>query len=160
MIAWLDRQHRALVNREVMPRTANSRLRLLLERADWNQNQVAHALRKVAAEDGQHLACDATTVRRWLAGTQPRPPTAAYLLEALSRRLGRPVTAQEAGLTQAPPTMMAPFEEADTVRQLAMLTTPISTPPESTCSVQMFSASPHSHPRSPTAVVGRRPTGR
>ncbi|MGW6456860.1 hypothetical protein ACWF94_13210, partial [Streptomyces sp. NPDC055078] len=39
-----------------------------------------------------------STATRWLAGTHPRPPAPAYILEALSRRLGRPLPAVEAAL--------------------------------------------------------------
>ncbi|KPI15300.1 helix-turn-helix domain protein [Actinobacteria bacterium OK074] len=111
-----------------MPRTSNSRLRALLEAAGWSQTQLAHALRKVADEHGMPLACDHSTIRRWLAGTQPRPPASAYLLETLARRLGRPVTAQEAGLTQAPVTVIDPYGESDPLRRLALLTRSESDP--------------------------------
>ncbi|MEV0323049.1 hypothetical protein ACIBKX_32720 [Streptomyces sp. NPDC050658] len=90
--------------------------------AGLNPTQLARALRSLAAEQGLSLSCDPTTVRRWLAGTQPRPPAPALLLECLSRRLGRPVSAKEAGLTHTPAVAVDPAWEADPLRNLARLT--------------------------------------
>ncbi|MFD9427492.1 MULTISPECIES: hypothetical protein [unclassified Streptomyces] len=63
-----------------------------------------------------------STVTRWLAGTHPRPPAPAYILEALSRRLGRPLAAADAGLTRAPARIPDWSWEADPVHHLAKLT--------------------------------------
>ncbi|WP_328550885.1 helix-turn-helix transcriptional regulator [Streptomyces sp. NBC_00366] len=107
-----------------MPRTPNTRLRHLMEEADWSPAQLAAAVKVVAAEHGQQLACDRSTVSRWLSGTTPRPPVPAFLLEALARRLGKPITAYDAGLTSAPArTAMSDLSwEADPLRKLAILT--------------------------------------
>ncbi|MFI7357969.1 helix-turn-helix domain-containing protein [Streptomyces avidinii] len=108
-----------------MSRSANTRLRLLLSAAGWSQAQLARAVSELASELHNPMRCDPSTVSRWLAGVRPRPPAPAILTEAFSRRLGRPVTAQEAGLTRAPaPAAVAvPPWEADPVRALAKLTT-------------------------------------
>ncbi|MEO3974476.1 hypothetical protein [Streptomyces sp. CAU 1734] len=106
-----------------MPLTPNSRLRLLLADAGWTGTQLAQATRRVAGEHGRQLACDRSSVSRWLAGAQPRPPAPAYLLEALSRRLGRRVTAQQAGLTRAPlPAPALDWEGAAPLTALTRLT--------------------------------------
>ncbi|MFG3399358.1 hypothetical protein [Streptomyces parvus] len=107
-----------------MPQTPNTRLQLLLQAAGWNQTQLAAALRRVAAEHGQQLACDHSAVSRWLAGARPRPPASDFLVECLARRLGRPVTARDAGLTRAPDLMEGHqlSGEADPLRSLARLT--------------------------------------
>ncbi|MGW6456621.1 hypothetical protein ACWF94_11985 [Streptomyces sp. NPDC055078] len=63
-----------------------------------------------------------STATRWLAGTHPRPPAPAYILEALSRRLGRPLAAAAAGLTLAPARIPDWSWEADPVHHLAKLT--------------------------------------
>ncbi|MEV3855316.1 hypothetical protein AB0J38_13430 [Streptomyces sp. NPDC050095] len=79
----------------------------------------------MAAEHGQQVSCDQSTVSRWLSGTTPRPPMPALLLEVLSRRLQRPVTAGEAGLSRAPAHGSDVFDlswEADPLRRLSMLT--------------------------------------
>ncbi|MFH8562526.1 hypothetical protein [Streptomyces sp. NPDC017988] len=105
-----------------MSRDPNTSLRRLLENCGWSGAQLAHAIRTVAAEQSACFGCDRSTVARWLAGTQPRPPAGTFLLEALSRRLDRPVTAEEAGLTRAPAQMTPPSWESDPVRTLARLT--------------------------------------
>ncbi len=105
-----------------MPRIPNLRLQRLLHEAGWGPGQLALAIGKVAAERDPALACHRTTVGRWIEGTQPRPPFPALLLECLSRRLGRRITAQEAGLTRAPAAVVDPSWEADPVRKLTHLT--------------------------------------
>ncbi|MFK0292897.1 hypothetical protein ACIQU6_20820 [Streptomyces sp. NPDC090442] len=105
-----------------MPQVPNAHLTQLLNEADWKPSQLAVAIRSVAREHGDHLVCSPSTVGRWLTGTQPRPPAPVYLLEALSRRLGRPLTAAEAGLTMAPPAPPHASWEADPVRTLSALT--------------------------------------
>ncbi|GAA3842210.1 hypothetical protein GCM10022403_087830 [Streptomyces coacervatus] len=105
-----------------MPRISNTRLTLLLEAADWAPAQFAAALRGIAAEQGMTLTVHPTTVRRWLEGTQPRPPLPALILECLSRRLDRRITAHEAGLTRAPAQLVDPAWEADPMRKLIHLT--------------------------------------
>lgn len=105
-----------------MPRTANTRLRSLLEEAEWGSAQLARAIGRVAAEHGVNSGCDPSTVSRWLAGTRPRPPNSTFLLEALSRQLHRPVTAREAGLSAAPGLVLGPSWDADPVTRLAQLT--------------------------------------
>ncbi|MCZ1014105.1 tetratricopeptide repeat protein [Streptomyces noursei] len=76
----------------------------------------------MAAEQGLAVAYDHTTVRRWLAGTRPRPPAPALLLECLSRQLGRPITAHEAGLTDAPTAVVNSSWQAEPVHKLTQLT--------------------------------------
>lgn len=105
-----------------MPQTPNTRLRTLLAEADWNGAQLAAALRQMAAEHGHQLACDRSMVSRWLSGTTPRPPVPALLLEALSRRLQRPVGPVEAGLSRAPSEVLDLSWVADPLRRLSALT--------------------------------------
>ncbi|MEU9187997.1 hypothetical protein AB0D14_26350 [Streptomyces sp. NPDC048484] len=105
-----------------MPHTPNARLRLLLDEADWSGARFASAVRAVAAEHGHSSACDASAASRWLSGAQPRPPAATFILEALSRKLGRPVTAVEAGLSRAPAPTLELSWEADPLQKLSALT--------------------------------------
>ncbi|MFE3121366.1 hypothetical protein [Streptomyces niveus] len=100
----------------------NARLARLLEETGWNAALLADAVSSVASERGHDLTVNRSTVTRWLAGARPRPPTPAYILEALSRRLGRPLTAADAGLTRAPTRTPDWSWEADPVHQLAKLT--------------------------------------
>ncbi|MFD7291204.1 helix-turn-helix domain-containing protein [Streptomyces sp. NPDC059863] len=100
----------------------NARLAQLLEEAGWNATQLAHAISSVASEHGHELTVHRSTVTRWLAGTRPRPPAPAYLLEALARRLGRPLPAADAGLTRTPTRIPDWSWEAPPVQHLAKLT--------------------------------------
>ena len=75
----------------------NQRLRSLLVEARWSGGQLAAAVNTLGGESGRALRYDRSTVAHWLAGTLPRPPAPAMIAEALSRRLGREVTAEQMG---------------------------------------------------------------
>ncbi|MGW7518349.1 hypothetical protein ACWGJ2_22465 [Streptomyces sp. NPDC054796] len=108
-----------------MSKVPNRALRQLVDEARWGTAQLARAVRRVAAEHDKHsgeFTCDPSTVSRWFGGTQPHPQAATYLLEALSRRLRRPVTAHEAGLTRAPAPVLDLSWESDPLRKLSWLT--------------------------------------
>ncbi|MEY9988333.1 tetratricopeptide (TPR) repeat protein [Streptomyces sp. V4I8] len=104
-----------------MPGTPNTRLQVLVQEAGWSPAQLARSLRAVAINQGLSVKYSAPTVRRWLEGRRPRPPAPALLLECLSRRLGRPITPQEAGLTDIPAPVVNPSWEADPVHKLNQL---------------------------------------
>ncbi|MFJ3834429.1 hypothetical protein ACIPY6_02810 [Streptomyces sp. NPDC090054] len=97
-------------------RTPNTGLRTLLEQAGWSRSQLALIINRIGAEAGLALKYGQPAVSQWVAGHQPRAQVRAILIEAFERKLGRPVTYAEAGLTP-PPTV----EEADTVRDLVDL---------------------------------------
>ncbi|GAB2622888.1 Tat pathway signal protein [Streptomyces capparidis] len=80
-------------------RTPNHHLRALIEESGLTYDGVARAVRAVAAQSGEHLATNRSTVHHWLTGVQPTETTVRYLAEALSRRLGRTVTREELGTT-------------------------------------------------------------
>ncbi|MEU1299459.1 hypothetical protein [Streptomyces shenzhenensis] len=105
-----------------MSRVPNTRLETLVQAAGLSVAQLARAMRALAAEQDLSLSYAPTTVRRWLAGSQPRPPAPALLLECLSRHLRRPVSAEEAGLTHTPAVAVDPAWEADPLRKLSRLT--------------------------------------
>ncbi|MCZ7416627.1 MULTISPECIES: hypothetical protein [unclassified Streptomyces] len=134
-----------------MTRTPNARLQSLLEAADWNRTQLARAVRRVAAENGRRLSCDHSTVSRWLAGTRPRPPADELLLEALTRRLGYPVSGRDAGLTPcSPATGIDVFREPDPLRALVRLAaTELVSPRRSELGEGVFSISALSQPPAP-----------
>ncbi|MCX5205732.1 hypothetical protein OG897_30305 [Streptomyces sp. NBC_00237] len=96
-------------------------MRSLLEAAGWNNAQVARMVVAIAAEHGEHLTCDRSTVSRWLAGHQPRPPVPTFLLEALARGVGGVVTPQQAGLTRAPTPALDHSLGVDPVLRLTQL---------------------------------------
>ncbi|WP_457516600.1 tetratricopeptide repeat protein [Streptomyces sp. TE33382] len=93
----------------------NSGLARLLAEARWTHSQFARAVNRVGTETGLRLRYDESGVSHWLGGTVPREPVRACILEALSRRLSRPVTSTEAGL---PVSRAVPPEAADTVVEL------------------------------------------
>ncbi|WP_033280647.1 tetratricopeptide repeat protein [Streptomyces sp. NRRL F-525] len=80
-------------------RIPNTRLRALIEETDWTQGGLARAVNTVAAEAGLVLRYDRTTVAHWLTGSHPMPRVRPFVCEALGRRCGRVVTAEEAGFT-------------------------------------------------------------
>ncbi|MFE2292294.1 hypothetical protein [Streptomyces sp. NPDC059452] len=78
-------------------RVRNDRLRLALEEACLTYDQAAAAIRGIAAEAGDVLRTNRSAVAHWVAGRPPSPSTAAYIAEALSRRLGRHLTPADFG---------------------------------------------------------------
>lgn len=89
-------------------RHPNERLRALLREADWTQEALARAVNTLGAEIGCPLRYDRTAVAHWLSGTQPRTPAPQLAAEALSRRIGRPVSPQAAGFTAPAPEAPSP----------------------------------------------------
>ena len=86
-------------------RARNERLAALLSEAGWSRAQAASAFNRVAQEakgvgQGQigrsHLSM-------WVGGTQPSGAAPVVLCQALSRRLRRQVTLEEAGFTRSVP---------------------------------------------------------
>ncbi|MEV7546861.1 hypothetical protein [Streptomyces sp. NPDC089915] len=97
-------------------RTSNTGLTTLLEQAGWSRSQFASIVNRVGAEAGLVLTYGQPAVSQWVAGHQPRPRVRALIIEAFERKLGRPVTYAEAGLT-AP----GAVGDEDTVRELVEL---------------------------------------
>lgn len=83
-------------------RTSNTSLALLLRQAAWTEQQFANAVNRAGAEAGLTLRYEQSAVAHWLSGTIPRPQARSVVLEALARRLGRPVTHAEAGFPTRP----------------------------------------------------------
>ncbi|MFJ9687001.1 tetratricopeptide repeat protein [Streptomyces bacillaris] len=79
-------------------REPNGALGRLLAESRWTYRQFARAVNRVGTEMGTPLRYDESAVSHWLGGTVPRGAVRVCVLEALSRRLGRPVTHAEAGL--------------------------------------------------------------
>ncbi|MGH3312942.1 MAG: helix-turn-helix domain-containing protein, partial [Streptomyces sp.] len=78
--------------------TPNAPLRLLLAETEWTQEAFARAIGRAAAEAGVRLGYDRTSVAHWLRGARPSPRVQGFIAEALSRRLGRPVTVTQLGM--------------------------------------------------------------
>ncbi|NED80698.1 hypothetical protein G3I76_11465, partial [Streptomyces sp. SID11233] len=79
-------------------RIPNTRLAALIAEAQWTRTQVARQVNRLGPQAGLDLTYDRTAVAHWVAGTPPRSEVRPLIVEALSARLGRPVTHEEAGL--------------------------------------------------------------
>lgn len=76
----------------------NPALRELLTETEWTQDAFARAIRLLGAEAGVRLSYNRTSVAHWLRGSRPSPHVQRFMAEALSRRLGRPVTVRQLGM--------------------------------------------------------------
>ncbi|MDI9829665.1 hypothetical protein [Streptomyces sp. KAU_LT] len=85
------------------PRVRNLALEQALNEADLTYEQAAAAVRVVAAEAGELLRTNKAAVGHWVQGLRPKPQTATYIAEALSRRLGRTLRPSELGLCDPAP---------------------------------------------------------
>ncbi|WP_206283077.1 tetratricopeptide repeat protein [Streptomyces chilikensis] len=99
-------------------REPNAALSRLLTESRWTYRQFARAVNRLGTETGTPLRYDESAVSHWLAGTMPRGPVRAVIVEAFSRRLGRPVTYSEAGL---PAPRQQPADGVDIAQELVDL---------------------------------------
>ncbi|NEC85645.1 tol-pal system YbgF family protein [Streptomyces sp. SID12501] len=97
-------------------RTPNRALDNLLDQARWTRTQLAQQVNRLGPQAGLDLTYDRTAVAHWIAGVQPKLQVRALIVEALSARLGRPVTHAEVGLEPAP--SLTDTQSADTVEEL------------------------------------------
>ncbi|MFI0411849.1 tetratricopeptide repeat protein [Actinomadura sp. 3N508] len=95
----------------------NVRLEATIIEAGVSYAALAAHVRAVAAENGDRsVRTNSSAVTHWVNSTLPRPATVAYLVEALARLLGRPITAADVGLCSPGPEM-----QPDPVKGLAEL---------------------------------------
>jgi len=80
---------------------ANQHLAALVEKAGFSHKGLAARVREIAREHRQEVGCDHTSVKRWLSGVHPQGMTVHFIAEALSRRLGEPVSLEQIGMEQA-----------------------------------------------------------
>jgi hypothetical protein len=78
-------------------RQLNEGLRRLHAAASWTLRQFAQEVNKIATERGKPTRYRAPSVHQWLEGHLPCEEVRPLVLEALARRLKRPVTHSEAG---------------------------------------------------------------
>ncbi|MGW6977931.1 transcriptional regulator [Streptomyces sp. NPDC054932] len=77
----------------------NEDLERWVARSGMSRKELARRVKTAAHAWGQpHITPDATTVRRWLAGDQPRPPVPEILADVLSAHFGYRVTTYDLGL--------------------------------------------------------------
>lgn len=98
------------------PRTPNAQLTALLAEAGWTRVQLARHVNRIGAQLGITLTYSGPSVSQWIAGTPPKPHVTPLIVEALSSKLGRPVTHQEAGLQR--PAGGEAGGQVDTVEEL------------------------------------------
>ncbi|MFD9687347.1 Tat pathway signal protein [Kitasatospora sp. NPDC059088] len=79
--------------------TGNHELQVLIQASGLPNREIARRVNSTAHRAGhRQVATDATRVRRWMEGEQPRPPIPETLASVLSDALGFPLTARELGL--------------------------------------------------------------
>ncbi|MFD7169024.1 hypothetical protein [Streptomyces violascens] len=79
-------------------RTANHRLKKLIDETGLAYDGIARAVKAVASESRQRLGTNKSAVHHWACGAVPDGATPGYLAEALSRRLGRRISREDLGL--------------------------------------------------------------
>ncbi|MEU1733416.1 tetratricopeptide repeat protein [Streptosporangium sp. NPDC020145] len=88
----------------------NRRLQEAIAEAEWTYDALASAIRRIAAENGEILRTNKSAVAHWIDGARPSGQTGQYIAEALSRRMGRPVSLTEIGLIAAEDPMAADID--------------------------------------------------
>ncbi|MFJ6573879.1 tetratricopeptide repeat protein [Streptomyces sp. NPDC091292] len=99
-------------------RQPNVGLERLYRQTGWTLRQFAQAVNRIGTEQGTPLKYTQPSIHQWLQGHMPREAVRPLILEALSRRLHRPVTFGEAGFPASPDQLKQP---ADTVQGLCDL---------------------------------------
>lgn len=84
-----------------MARDPNLKLVALLARSGCSHKGFARRVQDLADARGVRMSCDHTTVQRWLDGVQPRGMKPHIIAEALSAKLGVPVTLSDIGMDHA-----------------------------------------------------------
>lgn len=99
-------------------REPNGNLKRLLDETGWTESQLAREVKRVGTEAGTPLRYGQSAVAHWLGGTMPQSKVRRFILEALTRRLKRPITLAESGF---PATAPLPSARPDTVEELIEL---------------------------------------
>lgn len=79
-------------------RQRNTKLKFLLDQAQWSETQLAQVVNRLGTEAGMGLTYSQSTVAQWIRGSQPNERARPLIIEAFERKLGRPVPYAEAGL--------------------------------------------------------------
>ncbi|WP_311766820.1 tetratricopeptide repeat protein [Streptomyces rhizosphaericus] len=80
-------------------REPNLKLERLFRQTGWTLDRFSRAVNKLGTERGTPTRYSAPTVHQWLKGHMPKENARPLIVEALSRKLGRPITHSDAGLT-------------------------------------------------------------
>ncbi|MEV0261483.1 tetratricopeptide repeat protein [Streptomyces sp. NPDC050617] len=102
-------------------RRPNDGLRRLLAESRWTYSQLAMAVNRTGTQAGVPLKYDATSVHHWLGGTVPKSSVRPLVREALTRKLGRPVTYAEMGFPSPKDQAAKPVETVDGLMDLGRI---------------------------------------
>ncbi|MFJ1710195.1 tetratricopeptide repeat protein [Streptomyces sp. NPDC093108] len=80
----------------------NESLARLHRETGWTLRQFAQEVNKLGTKQGTPLKYREPSVHQWLNGHMPKESVRPLILEALARRLGRPITYSEAGFPPPP----------------------------------------------------------
>jgi tetratricopeptide (TPR) repeat protein len=83
-------------------RKRNNQLAAMIETSGLTYAALASAVRRVAAENGETLRTNKSTVDHWIQGARPAAHTGRYIAQALSHRLGRFLTEEDLGWRTQP----------------------------------------------------------
>ncbi|MFJ9208128.1 tetratricopeptide repeat protein [Streptomyces sp. NPDC102264] len=89
-------------------RQPNAGLERLYRESGWTLRQFAQAVNRIGTERGTPLKYTPASVHQWLQGHMPKEAVRPLALEALARRLHRPVTSSEAGFPSSPDQLKQP----------------------------------------------------
>lgn len=78
-------------------RQPNAGLERLYRESGWTLRQFAQEVNRIGTERGTPLKYQQPSVHQWLSGHLPRETVRPLILEALARRLLRPITHADAG---------------------------------------------------------------
>ncbi|MER6913153.1 tetratricopeptide repeat protein [Streptomyces sp. NPDC000594] len=90
-----------------MVRKQNDHLASLFDDTGWTERQMAQAINRIGTERGTPTTCQQPSVHQWLNGSIPRASTRPLILEALSRKLGYPISPGRAGFPEPPEQSLA-----------------------------------------------------
>jgi tetratricopeptide (TPR) repeat protein len=93
-VLYLVREGDRAVDAERQP---NDQLAGLMAEAGLSNKGLAARVQIFGAKSGKSNSASHVSVRRWLNGTRPNEATVGLILQALGSKLGRPVSASEAG---------------------------------------------------------------
>jgi hypothetical protein len=96
MSCWASTRRGPMTGRE-----PNHRLAAVMQRAGCSNKGLARRVQRIAVQHGVEVRSDHVSVKRWLDGIRPRGLTPHFIAEALSGKLGEPVSVRDIGMTYA-----------------------------------------------------------
>ncbi|GGZ41902.1 Tat pathway signal protein [Streptomyces inusitatus] len=86
----------------------NERLAALFIESGWTMRQLCQEVNRLGTERGTTTQYQRPSVSQWLKGHMPKASVRPLIIEALSRRLRRPITEADAGFPSTPPSSTSP----------------------------------------------------